>query len=261
MRLTLLILLVSINFNAFSCECRQRGTISAEDYNNASLIFYGRFVGIISKSGNNITYQFHVSKWYKGSKQEYAEVSTFNSGAMCGIESLDTNTQYLIYAYKNDKGILGTSRCSRTTFVPKHQWPRDAAIIKEQQSLERFGEIIYNNKPSNFHADTLFLSQHLKRVSQKHYHYKYTTTDGSILIEGNYKNGLPDGEWIYAHYEDDPDLGKSSNETVGNYVNGLKEGEWKTVKKGDGKEFGGPYRNIQVDVYVNNQFIRSYDIE
>ena len=80
---------------------------------NSAAVFVGKVVSVQKNDLTN-TYQFSVSKKWKGVQGATASVETANNSAACGI-GFDEDRDYLVYAYKiKGDDQLRVNMCSRT---------------------------------------------------------------------------------------------------------------------------------------------------
>ena len=82
----------------------------------SAAVFVGRVAKVESSAGVN-TFQFAVSKQWKGVDGSVVSVASNSSSAACGI-AFDSDRDYLIYAYKYEgDNQLRTNLCTRTKRV------------------------------------------------------------------------------------------------------------------------------------------------
>lgn len=98
---------------ACSCLAPPAPKIALEQ---SAAVFVGRVTSVEKGTGSN-TFQFAVSKKWKGVKGDVATVVSGSNSAACGIV-FDNDRDYLIYAYKiKDSDKLATNLCMRTKRV------------------------------------------------------------------------------------------------------------------------------------------------
>ncbi len=95
---------------ACSCMAPPAPKIALE---KSAAVFVGRVASVEKSDGGN-TYQFAVSKQWKGVDGNTAAVVSATDSAACGI-NFDADRDYLVYAFKNEGDTqLRTNLCSRT---------------------------------------------------------------------------------------------------------------------------------------------------
>lgn len=121
--------------NIFACECVPLKSL-ADELSNSELVFTGKVVHINSPKSTKISgnigvfiegkeitgisltaptsIKFRIIQNLKGTiSTRYVTITTFSGCCDCGF-TFQKNTEYLVYAYKNDEGRLETSVCTRT---------------------------------------------------------------------------------------------------------------------------------------------------
>lgn len=98
---------------ACSCLAPPAPKIALEQ---AAAVFVGHVTSVEKGAGSN-TFQFAVSKKWKGVKGDVATIVSGSNSAACGIV-FDNDRDYLVYAYKiKDSEQLATNLCMRTKRV------------------------------------------------------------------------------------------------------------------------------------------------
>ena len=98
---------------ACSCKAPPAPKIALEQ---SAAVFVGR-VTSVEHSNNSNTFQFAVSKKWKGVAGAVATVASNDNSAACGIV-FDRDRDYLVYAFKNEgDDQLQTNLCTRTKRV------------------------------------------------------------------------------------------------------------------------------------------------
>ena len=114
------LLLFMIFCNTYPCSCFR--TSITKSYNSADIIFIGKLTQI-HKADNEFSfrqeYRFVVSKVLKGEAVDTIAIETGMGGGDCGSYFRDS-IDYLIYAYKKDKGYT-TNICSRSKALSESQ--------------------------------------------------------------------------------------------------------------------------------------------
>ncbi|RXT06563.1 hypothetical protein [Ammoniphilus sp. CFH 90114] len=130
----LLISFLSIPTAGYACSCVETPSPQVA-LNQADAVFVGRAENIttdnkfsLGSSVDPVLISFEVSTVWKGNEQNNVEVMTVSGSESCGY-SFDLGKEYLVYAFKNDRGELQTNICTRTT-------PLSAA----QDDLQALGE-------------------------------------------------------------------------------------------------------------------------
>lgn len=159
-RLTLLMVLFSVQ--AMACKCSWRSI--AENYQSASLIFYGKHTGkslnttVYAIDGKELIFEnFEVIRFYKGFSSaslgsgQSQKLSLVSSSAQsCGFK-FDSNNYYLVYAQADNMGnFWEVSKCSRTKEIRNNQFivptqPDPEAGKDEQRELIRLAQADSSN--------------------------------------------------------------------------------------------------------------------
>ena len=140
MRTILLIGLLIITFDSYSCSCRRVGIL--KNQKKSDIVFLGRVTNInevitqdtITGTDRIVKYRrveftFQATKTYKGKKlkdfNNDITIITTGGGADCG-NYFDKDTKYIVYAYKEDSKLdmglydqkvepfMTTNLCTRT---------------------------------------------------------------------------------------------------------------------------------------------------
>jgi len=120
-----------------ACQCN-RTLAPCEEFPQASAVFIGRVIDSAEQrtetdsDGNKRTYdvgiiRFEVEKVFKGIEYRIVEIHSGTNGADCGYW-FTRGERYLIYAYGDQPGRLGTNVCARTR--PVEQATEDLQYLK-----------------------------------------------------------------------------------------------------------------------------------
>lgn len=168
MKKILLIIILLLNFKAFSCTCVHVSVKKGYDY--SSCIFYGKFLGTdISSNFYNLTGQhiifdnFEVNYFIKG-----IDSSTFNfskkllknkkyiisilssSSESCGI-TFEKNKMYLVYTFNEFSTFWPTTNgCTRTRIIEDNNFQITSDYDEEKGKNEIVELIKYRNLDSNY---------------------------------------------------------------------------------------------------------------
>lgn len=157
MRIRFALLLLLVSAQTMACKCSWRSI--AENYQSASLIFYGKHTGksintaVFAIDGKELAFEnFEVIRFYKGistaslgsgQRQKLSLVST--SAQSCGFH-FDSSHYYLVYAQADNLGnFWEVSQCSRTKEIRNNQFivptqPDPEAGKDEQRELIRLAQ-------------------------------------------------------------------------------------------------------------------------
>ena len=113
-----LLLAPSCALNIYACQCREKQPPCAE-YWTADAVFVGQVEKISPFTSGQVVIPFEsvlfkVSAQYRGVTDERIELYDWETSCRFGFKVGKT---YLVYAYRNEQGILSTHYCSRTTEV------------------------------------------------------------------------------------------------------------------------------------------------
>lgn len=157
-RLTLLFTLLSPL--VWACDCSWKNII--ESYQNASIVFYGKYIGksspgdVYDYSSQLIRFEnFEVLRFYKGVQNKQLQVPHLisiksTSNQACGFK-FDSNHYYLVYAELYSPGsFFEVSKCSRTKKILNNQFivpsqPDPEAGKDEQRELMRLAQTDTSN--------------------------------------------------------------------------------------------------------------------
>src|SRR5215510_11978953 len=117
------LLIVSSPSIANACQCNRR-VPPCEEFPRASAVFIGRVIDSAEQKtetdskGSKRTYdvgiiRFEVEEVFKGIESPTVEIRSGASGADCGYW-FTRGERYLVYAYGDHSGNLGTNVCTRT---------------------------------------------------------------------------------------------------------------------------------------------------
>jgi hypothetical protein len=106
---------------ARACTCSEPGPAPCRLLQEASLVFLGTVVDIENPPNSDpkvedrglSRYHFRVDERFAGTRAEDLDIYSGRGGADCSYHFL-SGQQYLVFAYKDDKGRLSTGICSRT---------------------------------------------------------------------------------------------------------------------------------------------------
>jgi hypothetical protein len=100
--------------SAHGCSCVPTPP-PAQAFQVADAVLMGKVLSIKEgPSPYHVTAEIEVSKIWKGEKDFIIEIlTTRDLGAMCGFY-FQVGKTYLIYAYKNQDGLLETNNCTRS---------------------------------------------------------------------------------------------------------------------------------------------------
>jgi len=160
MRYKLSIFFILFSVQAMACKCSWRSI--AENYQSASLIFYGKHIGkanntgVYATDGRQLQFDnFEIIRFYKGLSsasiglnQKISLVS--NSQSSCGF-TFDSSRYYLVYAHAQNAGnYWEVSQCSRTKEIRNNQFivptqPDPEAGKDEQRELIRLAQAAGNS--------------------------------------------------------------------------------------------------------------------
>lgn len=164
--LTLVILL--INFIAFSCTCKFLNLKNGYDYSSA--IFYGKYIGTnTSTNFNNLSGRpFIVDNFEVGSFIKGVDSTTFNfvkshsknqkyivsiiscKDEPCGL-TFDMNKMYLVYTYNDFSTLLPTtSGCTRTRVISNNNFILNDDFDDEYGKVELIELIKIRDLDSNY---------------------------------------------------------------------------------------------------------------
>jgi hypothetical protein len=205
------LLLIFSGLNAAACNCDiDIVEMNIARYNEAKAIFIAS-VDSTGPCNNYSTVYFKIIKSYKGNLPRTLSVKEIDCKTACAL-SFEHGKQYLVYAYANPDDEIKIIPCKSTRRLLNHNEVED-----ELRNSERFNTRSYVESEVKLWDDEIsFLEkiyQHNSGEIKTHY------PNGKPTGKGIFKDGLPEGEWIYYF----PD---GSVKGIGQYKRGKKTGYW-----------------------------------
>jgi hypothetical protein len=203
--------LIFLGIKGTACNCDlDIPEMNIARFNEASAIFVAS-VDSSSPCNEHATVYFKIIKTYKGNLPRSLSVEEIDCKTACAL-NFEKDKQYLVYAYHDQDDEIKIIPCKSSRRMLNHN-----EIEDELRNSDRFNTRAYVEAEVKLWNDEIAFLEKL---------YQHTLGDiktyysnGQLTGKGKFKDGLPDGEWIY-YYPD------GSVKGIGQYKKGKKTGYW-----------------------------------
>jgi hypothetical protein len=146
--LSIFLCMLTLERGVWACSCGSTpsGNVPCARVWNPPALFSGRVTAIedaVVKDGPDASWpkrivNFSVIADYRGGTAQTLQVTTARDGAACGY-NFNVGRDYLVYAYKDDKGGLSTGLCTPTR--PLDEATDDIAFLASTSDLKPVGSL------------------------------------------------------------------------------------------------------------------------